>query len=192
MGLRPLPPTPKQNRLSGLVTNAIAALARPQTRQLALGIRSRQRPKAGTRPSSRLARSGRPSPGVPKRSRTSGLQRIALPPGPNRPRSQGRPRWENDADPTIHHHWPKCQRHNTQCAHSVSTEFTQARPKARRLPSSGTGTARLDQMLTAQHAMFSTPTPRSSRKHGPSPDDWNAAVQEQRLGIGEGWKRARG
>ena len=56
------------------------------------------------------------SPRVPKRSRTSGLQRIALPPGPNRPRSQGRPRWENDADPTIHHHWPKCQRHSTQCA----------------------------------------------------------------------------
>ena len=130
MGLRPLPPTPKQNRLSGLVTHAIAALARPQTRLWALGIRSWQRPKAGARPSSRLARSGRPSPGVPKRSRTSGLQRIALPPGPNRPRSQGRPRWENDADPTIHHHWPKCQRHSTPCAtlrlHGVHASAAQA------------------------------------------------------------------
>ena len=42
----------------------------------------------------------------------------------------GRPRWENDADPTIHHHWPKCQRHSTQCAalrlHGVHASAVQA------------------------------------------------------------------
>ena len=44
-------------------------------------------PEASGPSASRLARAGRPSPGVPKRSRTSGLQRIALPSGPNRARS---------------------------------------------------------------------------------------------------------
>ena len=43
-------------------------------------------PKASGPSASRLARAGRPSPGVPRRSRTSGLQRIALPSGPNRAR----------------------------------------------------------------------------------------------------------
>ena len=41
-----------------------------------------------------------------------------------------RPRWENDADPTIHHHWAKCQRHTMQCTairlHGVDASTAQA------------------------------------------------------------------
>ena len=38
----------------------------------------------------------------------------------------------------------------------------------------------LAQMSTAKYAMCSTPSPRSSRKRGPSPDDCTAAEQAQR------------